>query len=178
MEAPPNTSANVNGKCLKFRLPLNWSSWPALTTVVYSHEMALSVLELTVMVVISMNGLQGAAQDFPPPTVLRRFPFFFLQKNTWECWPFAPPYRMGIRRGESSRLQEFNEGKRWMSLPLCHLFFFLNTFVTNTFLTGNTLKTAIFGYMTPCDLVKLPLCQIKFCAIDDVLASGVTVSWF
>jgi hypothetical protein len=53
--------------------------------------MALSVLELTVKVVISMNGLKRAAQDFPHlrlpapasnATVLRRFPFFFLLKNT------------------------------------------------------------------------------------------------
>jgi len=60
-----------------------------------------------------------------------------------------------------------------MSLPLCHLFFSLNTFVTNTFLTGHTLKTAILGYMTPCGLVNLPLCRLKFCAIDDVTVSGV-----
>jgi len=60
-----------------------------------------------------------------------------------------------------------------MSLPLYHLFFFLNTFVTNTFLTGHTLKTAIFGYVTPCGLVKLLLCRIKFCAIDDVIASAI-----
>lgn len=68
-----------------------------------------------------------------------------------------------------------------MSLPLCHLFFFLNTFVTNTFLTGHRLKTAIFGYMTPCDLVsshgKMALLS-KFCAIDDLSASAVlSVDW-
>jgi hypothetical protein len=61
VKAPSNTSGSARGKCI----PWNKSAWPAKTSVVYSHEMGLSVLELTVRVVISMNGLKMAAQDSP-----------------------------------------------------------------------------------------------------------------